>query len=81
MRRSSNLSHTPGNVLRSLGLRHPDQGDELNALADIIDVSTTKPFTTAKLKNLNGAWVRGVYWCNHYAEILPNDAEPPLTMP
>lgn len=63
-------------VLRTLGSRHAEQGDELERLAATIELCSAWPMTSARLRELNGAWSRGAYWC----QVFQKDDDP-LRMP
>ena len=63
-------------VLRTLGMRHAEQTDELEHLASTIERCASWPMTAARLRDLNCAWSRGAYWC----QVFKADADP-MNMP
>lgn len=70
------VPRTAANVLRSIGARHPEQADEMTRLAVKMEDALRGPMDSNKLRDLNAAWARGVYWC----EKFKGDVDP-LRMP
>ena len=71
------MPRTPGNVLRSLGVRHVEQQDELIRLAEVLDAPVSYGALTAeRLRALNAAWARGEHWIKRFAA-----DQNPLRMP
>ena len=61
------MPFTAANVLRSLGLRHIEQLDELNRIADVIEQHERGiTLTTDSLRTLNAAWARGAHWAKRF---------------
>lgn len=70
------MPRTAGNVLRSLGIRHSEQADELERLATVLDRFHVGAITADRLRAVNAAWARGTYWCEKFSQ-----DQDPLLMP
>ena len=70
------MARTPANVLRSIGVRHPEQADEMHRLAIQLEDALRGPMDSNKLRDVNMCWARGVYWCEKF-----KGDEDPLRMP
>ena len=70
------VPRTAANVLRSIGVRHQEQADEMNRLAEKMEDALRGPMDSNKLRDLNLAWARGNYWCKKFEK-----DQDPLRMP
>lgn len=60
------MPYTPANILRALAERHPEQAEELRQHATTLDAVGRVPLNKAFMRELNGAWARGNYWCDTF---------------